>query len=275
MLHARIPKLEDMIVLALASHPSMTAQGLSDHIASRFRRFTIQAVYQELRKLQSQLVVTKVRERYMLRVAWVLEMGHLADRMHNSYLQQGALAALLPGRGEKVRWQIHSISRLTTFWSQVNLALVAESRGHTLFEYLPHVWFHLAAGPDEHQFLRGLQLAGTPYRCVVGEESYLDRLYQRLGGGYGAILRFGQCPFQSAVDRYCGSIGEFLVTVRLNKTISSEIERVYTATRSARDVSVGQLNDLFNRKESATLTLERGTVSALRVQKQFKEFFGN
>ena len=252
----------------------MTAQDLSDQIASKFRRFTIQAIYQELRKLQSQLVVTKVRERYMLRVAWVLEMGHLTDRMHSSYLQQGALSALLPAQGEKVRWQIHSISRLTTFWSQINLALVAESRGQTLFEYLPHVWFHLAAGADENQFLRGLQLAGTPYRCVVRGESFLDKLYHRVGNDHGAMVRFGHCPFRVECDRYRGSIGEFLVTVTLNPGVSREIERTYAATGSAREVSVGKLNELFNRTESATVVVERGTTKASRVRKEFKEFFG-
>lgn len=274
MLNGTTERLEEAIIEAFSRTPYMTAGNLAAAVAKRGRPFTIQAVYQELRKLQRERIVTKVRDRYMLRIAWVLEMVELTDRLYSAYSRHGSLLDLLPAEGERVSWKISSVSRLVTFWAQINLALLTVSGERKLFEFLPHIWFHLAAGSDETQFLKSLRLTGVTYYCAVQGDSYLDRAYLKTATAVNAEIRFGLSPFRQPMETYHGVIGDFLVTCKLSQKVRLEIERLYKAVLGPADYPSGTFAELFNCKEPATFLVERGTPRAKKYRKQFAEFFG-
>src|SRR5688572_2254528 len=108
-------KLDELIVSALAAAPGLTVPALQAAVTAQLRRFSIPALYQELRKLRDQAVVVKVKDRYSLRLGWVLSMIELTDSMYDAYVGQSQLGDILPPANSKRTWHFTNLRALGAF----------------------------------------------------------------------------------------------------------------------------------------------------------------
>ena len=267
--------LENKILVELSRTPNLTATSIQKRIEKHRRNYTIQAVYQELRKMMSRGTVIKIGDKYSLRVGWVLELVHFVDRMYETTISGGQLSHLLPEDERKKAWNFTSLQELVVFWTQLDLLLLEHAPDGVLFEYVERVWFHLVENALERQFIGALGLKGSQYYLAVGEESALEKSYRKLVSGINAVVVYGQYPFRANQASYISVAGDYLVEVRIHGQLSAIIDKAldgFTASRSAESTS--QVIRALGSRGKIRLTLTRDASKAKRLAKQFRDFFG-
>jgi hypothetical protein len=268
-------KLEEHIVQALARKPAVTASWLHRSICERYQPYTLQAVYQELRKLQRAGVVVKAKDEYSLRLAWVLEMLELTDAMYEGYMNGESMREVLPGEGKQKTWRFHDLHSLSSFYAQLGLFLLQRSKAPLLLEHVPHVWYHFAHSTSETQFVHALHLSRCNYYFIVRNDTYLDRTYRRYFAGTAGEMSFGKTPFSGKMaDAYFMVIDDVQIKLTFDAVLQKRIGELFQDTRSAKDIEVGRINDIFHARARITLTLEHNAAKAAKLRRRFLLFFG-
>ena len=266
-------KLEGFIVQALARLPFITANEIQESVIGTYGHCSVQAVYQELRKLEKAGIVGKTRDRYSLRLSWVLDVQEFADVTYDTYLSATPIWGFLPEGTNRVSWKIRSLQGLIPFWTQLLLVLIHESESREFFEWAPHAIFHLVH-EDEKRFIRALKSWKTEYYLAVGGNTFLDKSYQEIVVGLPGDLSFGKSPFPDSHKVYYSLIGEYLITVKLPPTLESSIHTLFRGVKSAKDIDVGVVSGITSRNEKISFTLERNPHKTKRFYGIFSRFFG-
>ncbi len=266
-------KLEGFVVEALARRPFITASQIREGVVDTFGHCSVQAVYQELRKLEKAGIVGKTRDRYSLRLSWVLDVQEFADVTYDTYLSATPIWGFLPEGTDRVAWKIRSLQNLIPFWTQLLLVLIHESESREFFEWAPHAIFHLVH-EDEKRFIRALKSWKTEYYLAVGGNTFLDKSYQDIVVGLPGDLSFGKSPFPDIHKAYYSLIGDYLITVKLPLTLESSIRALFRSVKSASDIDVGVVSGLTSRNEKISVTLERSPSKTKRYYGIFSRFFG-
>ena len=267
-------RLEGLIVETLAHNPSVSALWLQERIKLRYRAFSIQAVYQELRKLRKNGVVVKVGENFSLRTGWVLEVMELSDSMYDNYLCRPGAQELFPEVGQKNSWQLPDLYSVGAFCSQLVLSVIQHSGQKMCFEYAPHAWYHLCPGPNEAQFLKALELTKCQYFLVVGSDSYLDKKYNEWFSQVSGEIAFGHHIQESTREQYSFVCGDFIGTIKLPSAMRNSLDSLFMNVRSDHDVQVNEIMSLFRERIKGVVSLSNNPDKARRLQKRFKIFFG-
>jgi hypothetical protein len=274
MLKQRDQKLDELLINLLADCPSLSAPELWKKTANRPRSYTIQAIYQELRKLQRQGVILKVGNKYSLKLAWVLEMISLADRMYDTHVEAAPLPQVLPEPNSSVSWRFSDVHRMDAAWTHLGLGLSRHSPDRSCFLWAPYAWFHLAHHADEEQFLRGMELSGAKYYVVIGSDTYLERRYVRFLRKSFCECSFAPGLFARPCSDYIMVAGDFVLTVRFDRESLESIAALMASVKSARDIQIGRIADVFKQPMKIGLKLENRPAKAAKLRKHFCEFFG-
>ena len=96
--------LEDFIVKALADAPSLTVAEISKKVIQDSKKYSSQAMYKELKKLQNGGVVVKSKRTYSLRLPWAFDLISLADKLSAIYTERPQLSFILPEINKKEIW---------------------------------------------------------------------------------------------------------------------------------------------------------------------------
>lgn len=269
-------KLEEQVVAALARHPGATAAQLHSAFCSGHRAYTLQAVYQELRKLQRAGVVAKFGPRYMLRTGWVLELLEFASDSYERLLtHDSGSAQLLPEPGRRLQWRFGDLHRVVSFYTHLGLVLLERSSSRICFEYAPHIWYHLAHSQSESQFLHNLRRTKSQYFVAVGGDSFLDRSYAAHIQGTPGKIVFGQQPLSARYGRsYTIVIDDYVSTLRLGVPLEREVSRLYTEVSEPRRLDIREVQRIVHMRAKIVLKLEHNAAKAARLRRAFEIFWG-
>ncbi|MCB0323919.1 MAG: hypothetical protein KDD69_10110 [Bdellovibrionales bacterium] len=270
------PQLEERIVQLFAVHPSMSALQIQQRLQTPGgTRYTIQAVYQELRKLLRAGVVLKTGERYSIRLGWMVELLDLSQRMYANYFSDPAARELLPEQGRKRTFYFYDMQSLVRFTTHLGLLLYRHSVDRVIFEYAPHLWYHLAHGRSEEQFVHAVKFADCRYYAVVRGDTYLDRSYQQVFGDVQGELFFGRAPKGKEFgDDNLYVAGDYVVKVKLPPLIRSAISALFETTRSGTALSIGAASEVFHQRGKISLTISHNAKEAERLRRLLRRFCG-
>lgn len=263
--------VEDRLVEVLAKYSAQTAAQLHKAIGD----CSIQAIYKELGKLEQQGVVIKIDRRYSLRVPWILELADLAEQATKTYANARAAAIVLPKEGERVIWHFTDLLKLNNFWSQLLLVLLQQSGERILLTWMPHPWFHLVYSEQEQQYIKSLELTQTRLYLINGGQTFLDHWAERYWQGEHIEYSLAESPFaKEDPSIYYNVVGDYVITGRLDREITEEIEALYAKTKSMDEVDFSEVFRIFNSRVRASLWLEYKPEKAKEVRKKFERYFG-
>ena len=118
--------LEDFIVKTLADKPSLTVAQINKELVRNAKKYTPQAIYKELRKLQKEGVLFKLGNQYTLRLPWVFDFVSLADKLSTTYTERPQLSLILPEINKKEIWHFSDLLKMNDFWSHILLILIQQ-----------------------------------------------------------------------------------------------------------------------------------------------------
>lgn len=266
--------LEELIVKLLAERPGLLALDIHKEVVKSSRKYTLQAIYKELRKLQAGGVVVKSGQKFSLRLPWAMEFTSMAETIVRSYLDNPSLMSILPDINKKEIWHFNNLLKMNDFWGHLLLILIQQSKKKILLGWNPHLWFHLVQTKQEEQYIKSLGLAKGKLYLIVGGNSYLDKWAEKFLNKKLVQYFFGKSDFEKDYSKYFNVIDDYLLTIKLDEKMARMIERLYQRTKSAEDIDFPTVFNIFNRKTNASIWLEKNPKKAGVIRGRFKRFFG-
>lgn len=267
-------KLEEKIVQLLMRQPNMSAAEILGEVNQSRADYSIQAVYKELRKLHAVGVVSKSKQRYSLRVPWVMDVAALTDRMRTLYLNPKVFDSLLPAKNHKKIWHFTNITALNNFWSQVLLIVLNRAKDKKLYGYSPHPWYHLLETEQEDQYIKSLGHAQSKLYLMVGGRTFLDKWAARFWPSTIVEYSFSPGPFEKNRSWHFDLIDDYLISVYFDHKTVLEVENLYRNTPNWESLDLADVMRLLKTPIKAKFVLEHNLRKAESIRSKFKRFFG-
>ena len=273
MLLEEFPALEELVLQALVQEPGATAKRIYLVLMEQGHSYSLRGLYKELGKMEGQGILFKRGETYNIRLAWIMNLLAFADRAYERYTDTPYLAAGLRDENAKHTEGFNDLRKLDRLWTQLILVLHNLHPGKIMCFWCPYQWFYLAHYYTEKQFYKAIDLAGHKRCHIIGIDSYLSRLALKDLPKAGCYS-FAKSPFDRERANYYTVIGDCVLTVKLDKQITSRIHELFSAVRTQSDIRPLEIEAIFGAKVRASLTSERNEEKASRLKKKFADFFG-
>lgn len=266
-------KLSEIIIGLLAQCANLTAPDLLQLIKRLGKNFSVRAVYKELKILQHQGVAVRFRRRYSLLIPWVLDFLKIAEGMSSTYLESVSLVDL-PMAGQKLSYRFDNLYSLNDFWSQLITFVIARSNEKVIYGWAPHNWYNLVKSDNEQQYIESLRTAKVKQYLIIGGKTYLDKFAERFWTKENIELSTAKSQFHSQQSVYFDIIGKYIISLKLDKKMTDNIERLYQTTTNQVGLDLPTIIGIFHQKTKATLSLENNPDKAKLIEKRFARYFG-
>jgi len=269
-------RLEEKVIEALAARPAARADEILAAVSKGRKSFSIQAVYQELRKLERHGIVVKKQKRYSLRLLWLVELQNFASRSYEAYLKSDAIFAEMPEEGGRKSWVLSDLRSLLNLWTEISFVIMKSlpAGKRVLFERVEHVWFHTANPVNEAHFVKAMKREKMHYVLVSAGKTYLDKSYNDVLNRLGATAAFGRSDFPAKPNQYLSVFGDFIIDVRLSEALNQHVRRFYQSVREQSDLTPQSILQFSNIRGRCVLKLTRSAVRAEKERRKFTAFFG-
>lgn len=265
--------LSERLVLALGRKQQCPAAWLLKQVSTKENCFSIQAVYKELRKLQQQGIVFKCGANYGLSLSWILNLWETVESMLDVQNSEQGQSMLLPAAGEKKTFHFSRLAAVDDFWIHSLFILLQNSSERTLYQWLPHPWFHLIHSRKSGPLQQALKTSKYKVQSIIGGNTYLDRLSERITTKGSYEFYYAAGPFQEERSIYYSASKEFLLSIRLDRRTSEAIEKLYQSVKRESELDLIKAARTIHTAGSITLSIERETRKASKVWKEFREYF--
>lgn len=274
LLEAR-ENLEDCIVRLLGSSEPITADALAARIeAETGRKYTIQGIYKSLRGLQAAGVVVRAQKRYGLSMPWVVRMLQFARELEEKQLNGRPIADLLPAPGDSQTWIFFDLLRMDDFWNHLVISLLETTQAPRMYEFIPHPWFDLVAAEKEREFANALRVAGSTFYMAVGGRTPLDVACSKTWPRDVFVFSLDKSPWEFQRTLHLDVIGEFIITIQIQKRMAGEIDSLFQSVRGRTDLDARKVIAVLTGKTRVRLTLARDAAKAAALAKKFRKHFG-
>lgn len=221
MLYSKDASVEDRIV-ELAAKARVTVRSLHETLVKE-HGLTLRAVYKAVNKLIDSGVLLKVGKQVLVDQEWA---RRAVDTL-------GAASGPLLSNGERVTYTFTSVEHLDSFWKTIVLPLGARE----IFFYNPHnFWAYLPARKaSEDAYYQHFATAKQYGFFTLGGGTAADKEFKRSYQGehlqidLREVSRFKKTDHITIVD-------SFIMTVRLSKSVSERIDKLYSTNRSMNEI---------------------------------------
>lgn len=268
------PTLGDRIVTLIAVHGPQEAAQLQYAMGGQGHRYTVQAIYYELRKLIRHGVLVKQKSNFAIRVAWALELATLNDRIRDTCFSASAGAALLPGKNCKVTWHFSNLLRLDDFWVECMQRAFDDSEGKVLYNWAPRPWFYFGQAKKLDQFYRSIARKKCRIGLVLGGDDPLDRAFSARMSRSLYTIRHDPQFLPDMGRQHLQVIGEYVFKVTISARTMRELDLIFSKTASLEKLDWGRMQRALNSSTSARLDIIHHPVQAGRLRGKFERYFG-
>ena len=264
MLLSRKESLEDSVVSLLLER-EQSVKTLIKTLSSKGFSVTIQAVYKVLRILVKSEVVIKRTNMYALSEEW---RGRIIDTFEKTQ-NRFELA-----EGESIIFDLASLVHLDQQWKNIVLPLHNAHPTAPVFFYNPHeIWIHLneSRKQSEYAYYTSFKENKTHAFALFGGDTEHDKTMKKELQNEYLQIAVGVEAF-SKTD-YPTIFGDYIITTRISKRLSEEIEQSYKESES-KIVLEDRLQEIGIEKKKVKLIIERDREKAKKLRKKLsKEFF--
>ena len=262
--------LKAQIISLFRRKPRLTA---ADIHTSLKNEYTLQAVYKELRSLLAEGIVQKIGTSWTLNAAWIVQLQALSSQLSATYFRTTDVVPSLSERG-KQSWSFKNLLDLDDYWGHILLYLLRTGETKTLLSWNPHLWFNVFHTETEDRFFQSVRLLGGKAYTIIGSDCFLNRWATAFLKKNNVTHSFAPGPFYDQMDFYFNVIGNYIVTVRLNKETDKKLQVLFKATKGIENLDIAQFSDLLMKRGQGRITLELNPQKAVKLRKQFSAYFG-
>lgn len=264
MLLSKKESLEDRLTrLLLPSEQSV--KSLAKHIQNEGVQVSIQGIYKVLRALTESEIVIKRGHLYSLSEEWRERIIDTFEKTQNRF----ELA-----EGESITLDLTSLVHLDQQWKNIVLPLHNAHPTAPVFFYNPHeIWIHLneSRKKSEYAYYESFKQNKTYAFALFGGDTGHDRAVKKELQNEYLQIAVGVEAFPKT--DYPTIFGDYIITTRISKRLSEEIESVYKET-IVDTVLEERLQKIGIEKKKVKLIIERDRDKAKKLRRKLsKEFF--
>lgn len=264
MLLSKKESLEDRLTRILLTN-EQSAKSLIKQVQNDGITVTIQGIYKALRGLIEEEIILKRGNLYSLSEEWRETVINIFQETQNRF----ELA-----EGESIRFDLASLIHLDQQWKNIVLPLHNAHPKIPVFFYNPHeIWIHLneSRKKSEYEYYASFAENKTHAFCLFGGNTIHDiAIKKELQNEYLQIA-VGIQQFQKT--DYPTIFGDYIITTRLSKRLSEEIENAYKESVNKLSLE-SRLQKIGIEKKKVKLIIERDREKAKKLRKKLsKEFF--
>lgn len=257
MLYSKHASAEDRIV-ELAVDGRVTVRSLHETLAKK-HDLTLRAVYKAVNKLVDAGVLLKVGKQVMADQEW-------ARRAAGTL---GAVSGPALSGGERVAYTFTSVEHLDSFWKTVVLPLGARE----IFFYNPHnFWAYLPERKGSEDAYYQHFAARKQYGFfTVGGETAADKEFKRSYQSEHLQIDLREVSGFRRTD-HITIVDSLVITVRLAKSLSDRIDRLYSSGTSIEDM-LPQISAVCRKPGKIRFLIENNQAKAARLRKSLSRNF--
>lgn len=268
-------RLSEQIIDILSYCKFLSAKEIQHKIKKTSRRvYSIQGVYKELKTLQENGVIFKVKKTYSLHLPWVLNFLSRAEVLSKNYIEDSKLNTILPSLNNKKIWHFTNLLKMNDFWAYLILTLVQKSQNKILLGWNPHPWFHLIQTEKEREYIKSLKITNSKLYLIVGDNTFLDKWSVKFWDNKTVNYSFAKSGFSSKESTYYNVIDDYVLTVKIDKKTSKQIKQIYDKTTSMNDIDLPSVIKIFSKKTKSSVWLEKNPKKARRIKNRFEKYWG-
>lgn len=269
-----VPRLRDRLVSLLCEGSPASVEDLLASLRREGRTFTKQAVYKELRLLEDGGVVVRSRGTYRITLTWIFGVLSHTERLMERLSGGDFAFDLIPAPGKSSVWKFTSNRNTDRLWVQLTTSLLQTVEDSRVFQSLPHPWHSLLYRDLDAQIAQVFRMSDARIYCVVGGDTYLDRLFIKNFPKDGSLCANAPGLFDTNDPVYLTIIGPFLISTHYSVKFTRAVDAYFHRIRSKADIRVEEVVRLFESPGTITTKIECSEKKAVKIRRRFERYFG-
>lgn len=263
---------EILKLLCLAS--SLSASEMQQKLVDIKGRYTIQAIYKELRRMQQRGLVVKQNRAYQLKMTWLLTAMQFFEQAFTLHVRESLHADILPPPGEAFSWNFTSLSRLDDFWEHALVVMLEHSTQPYVLGWLPHAWFYMTDKSRQRNFESLMKHQNRRIYRLVGGRTYLDLDSAKYCSDPIYEVSFAKSPFEGQRSLYFDVVDDYLFTIRFDAWSTRHIENFYTSIESVDMLDSAAISRFINQPIRAKVILRNDARRTRPMRNKLLRFWG-
>lgn len=264
MIFSKNETFEDIIIEQLLSKESSVRE-IHLFFQKKNISITVQGIYKILRHLISDEIVLKRKNIYSLSEEWKNKII--------THFQEKENKVITLSENESIKLNLNSLVHLDQQWKNIVIPLQKQKKDFPVFLYNPHkFWLYLSPSRKESElnYYQSFQERKIFCFSLIGGDTLHDqKLKKNLKHDY----------LQINIDKnilpktdYLIIIQDYIITTRLSKNISKEIEFLYTQSSDEENLEK-EIQKLNIEKKKVKLIIERNHEKAKKIRKRLSKDF--
>lgn len=266
-------RLKTLILEMFVKHPTLRAETILSILNKSGKKYTIQAVYKELRHLIAEGALQHINKTYTVNGVWALQLQAFSNQLVTTAFKRSSVIPILKD-GETTKWHFNNLLDMNDFWGHVALHLIDVSDDKNIFAWNPHLWFWVVTPHREERFYKSLSEINGQFFVVVGGKNFLNMTaapyFKR---NKNIFASFDSRPFRDKMNTYYNVIGDYIITVRLHAKAYTGLDRIFSTTTDYSKLDLDALTHLLIREGNSTFQIEKNAVKAKKLKQKFLRHF--
>jgi len=274
LLHDPTPRLRDRIVAHLSVHAPISASDIGKKLNERSNRYSQPAVYKELAILVESGVLIRSKGLYRLSLAWIFDAVSYTESLLAVIGRAEYGDDLLPAPNQSRIFKLREHVHVDRLWGQVTGTLFSKMKQPVVYQALQHRWWPLLHRDLGRQFRQTMRKTAATSICVIGGDTYLDRLFMSIFPKEPSQCAIAPDFFEGIRWPFFTVIGDYIIRATYPSVFVTELDAYFRRIRSESEVIVPDVQHLFRSPGIIAVRIEHHSEKAARLRRKFHRHFG-
>jgi hypothetical protein len=259
--------LEEAIVRVLSTSRGLSVIEIEQRLAGLNIFCSKQAIYKQLKKLEEGFIVTKVKTKYSLNIAWILNVLDFSSKLYELWIKESKSEPLIQGTTRR-SWQFGDLWTAHEFWIHLLLSLCLRTSDREAWEWLPYPWYVLIHRKKKQNLRQAIRYTKKSFNISLGEKCFFSELC--IADSPSDIYRYSYNPalIQEWANMTYVVIEDYILSVEITPKVVNSIERLFKSVQGSADVSREKVSSVFKIRSKVVIALEQNANKAEKIKKR-------
>lgn len=259
--------LEEAIVRVLSTSRSLSVIEIEQGLAGLGIFCSKQAIYKQLKKLEEGFIVTKVKTKYSLNIAWILNVLDFSSKLYELWIKQSKSAPLVQGTARR-SWQFGDLWTAHEFWIHLLLSLCLRTSDKEVWEWLPYPWYVLIHRKKKQNLRQAIRYTKKSFSISLGEKCFFSELCIADSPSDIYHYRYNPDLAEEWGNMTYVVIEDYILSVEITPKVANNIERLFKSVQDATDVSREKVSSVFKIRSKVVVALEQNGTKAEKIKRR-------
>jgi len=268
--------VKDLVFTILSKEYPLRIVDLMQFIRKRYgKSVSFQAVRKAVLELKNEGVLTQEETKFLINAEWVIEAKGVLDELYMELTNEKRDVRKMDAIGEEVSvFTFNSLNEMMRFWQDlIDKWFKNFKKGDYKINcyQAAHAWEGLLHLDREKKTMGQLKQKGIVSSILSAGNTLLDknikRFYERIG------IHFVIDPSRSSFDRshYVATYGDLIVQAQYPPDLVSALDIFFRKNSSLKDLNLGALSDIVNKKTEIKLTVIKNLAMAKQINRSIMD----